>query len=103
MDKVGIPRGLFYYYYGEIWKNFFDNLNISYIISPRTNKDIVSRGSKIANDEMCQALKIYLGHISFLQEKCEYIIVPRIDNFKIDNQKYIVEHQNQYLLFLDFL
>jgi len=86
MDKIGIPRGLFYYYYGDIWKNYFDYLNISYIVSPNTNKEIMERGINIANDEMCQALKIYLGHVDYLKDKCEYILVPRVDNYKLDNQ-----------------
>lgn len=86
MDKVGIPRSIFYYYYGEIWKNFFDYLNIPYIVSPNTNKNIMLKGTNIANDEMCLALKTYLGHVSYLKDKCDYILIPRIDNEKIDNQ-----------------
>ncbi len=86
MDKVGIPRGIFYYYYGDIWKSFFDYLKIPYIISPSTNKEIMLLGTKYSNDEMCLALKTYLGHVSYLEDKCDYILVPRIDNFGLDNQ-----------------
>ncbi len=86
MDKVGIPRGIFYYYYGDIWKNFFDYLKIPYIVSPNTNKEIMLLGTKYSNDEMCLALKTYLGHVSYLEDKCDYILVPRIDNFKSENQ-----------------
>ena len=25
--KIGIPRSLYYYYYGDLLKNFFENLN----------------------------------------------------------------------------
>ncbi len=86
MDKIGIPRGIFYYYYGEIWKNFFDILKQPYIISPNTNKDIISKGLNCSNDEMCLALKTYLGHVSYLKNKCDYLLIPRIDNFGLDNQ-----------------
>lgn len=86
MDKIGIPRSLFYYYYGDIWKTFFESLNIPYIISPNTNKDIMDRGIKVSNDEMCLALKNYLGHIDYLKDKCNYILVPRICNYKVSNQ-----------------
>ena len=86
MNKVGIPRGLFYYYYGDFWKDFFDSLNITYVISPNTNKDIIDKGEKLANDEMCLSLKTYLGHIEYLKDKCDYILVPRISNFKNNNQ-----------------
>ena len=86
MDKVGIARGLFYYYYGDIWISFFDYLQIPYIISPNTNKEIMLKGIKIANDEMCLAFKTYLGHLSYLEDKCDYFLVPRIDNYGLDNQ-----------------
>ena len=86
MNRVGIPRSLFYYYYGDIWKDFFDSLNVPYIISPKTNQDIMNRGINIANDEMCLSLKNYLGHIDYLKDKCDYILVPRVSNFKNSNQ-----------------
>ena len=86
MSRVGIPRSLFYYYYGEFWKDFLDSLDVPYIVSPETNQDIVNRGIKIANDEMCLSLKNYLGHVDYLKDKCDYILVPRISNFKNNNQ-----------------
>lgn len=86
MNRVGIPRSLFYYYYKDLWIDFFDSLNIPYIISPNTNKNIMSRGETVANDEMCLSLKNYLGHIDYLKDKCDYILVPRISNFKNNNQ-----------------
>ncbi len=86
MDKVGIPRSIFYYYYGEIWKNFFDYLKIPYIISPNTNKEIMDLGLKESGDEMCMALKTYIGHASYLKDKCDYLLIPRIDNYGIENQ-----------------
>ena len=86
MNRVGIPRSLFYYYYKDLWIDFFDSLNIPYIISPNTNKNIMSRGETVANDEMCLSLKNYLGHIDYLKDKCNYILVPRISNFKNNNQ-----------------
>ena len=38
--KVGIPRGLFYYFYSDLWMLFFDKLGIDYIVSPETNREI---------------------------------------------------------------
>ncbi len=86
MYKLGIPRSLFYYYYGHFWQDFFNALKIDYLISPITNKKIMENGMKIAGSEMCLSLKNYLGHIDYLKDKCEYILVPRISNFKNDNQ-----------------
>ena len=86
MKTVGIPRSLFYYYYKDLWEDFFNALNISYIVSPKTNNLIMNKGLKIADSEMCLSLKNYLGHIDYLKDKCDYILVPRISNFKNDNQ-----------------
>lgn len=84
--KVGIPRALFYYYYKDKWLNFFKNLDIDTVVSPPTNKEILNMGSSIANDEMCLSLKIYLGHIYYLKDMCDYILIPRIDNYGLSNQ-----------------
>lgn len=84
--KIGIPRGLYYYYFKDLLLNFFKNLDIEIVISPKTNKEILDLGKEKANDEMCISLKNYLGHVATLQDKCDYILVMRIDNYGIDNQ-----------------
>lgn len=84
--KIGIPRSMFYYYYGELFKNFFENLDFEVVISPLTNKEIMELGKKYAYDEMCLSLKNYIGHVCYLKDKCDYILVPRIDNFGISEQ-----------------
>ncbi len=83
---VGIPRGLFYYYYGDLWIAFLDTLGVPYILSEETNREIVDLGMHYATDEMCLSMKIYLGHIASLKEKCDTILVPRIDNYGTKNQ-----------------
>lgn len=84
--KVGLPRGIFYYYYGDLLKKFFSYLDIEFIISPKSTKDLYEIGNNIANDEMCSALKLYFGHVNYLIDKVDYIIVPRIDNYGLSNQ-----------------
>lgn len=84
--KIGIPRALHYYYCGNLWKNFFENIDCEVVISPTTNREIINNGIKYANDEMCLALKIYLGHVAYLKDKCDYILVPRIDKYDVSNQ-----------------
>lgn len=84
--KIGIPRSLYYYHFKDLWINFFDYLNVDVIISPETNKEILDLGMKYSNDEMCLSLKNYIGHVAHLKDKCDYILIPRIDNYGIDNQ-----------------
>ena len=84
--KIGIPRSLFYYYFKDLWLNFFKFLNLEVVVSPETNKEILDLGLKYSVDEMCLSLKNYIGHVMYLKGKCDYILVPRIDNYGIDNQ-----------------
>ena len=84
--KIGIPRSLYYYYYKDFWINFFDYLKIDIIISPKSNSEIFDLGIKYSQDEMCLSLKNYIGHVAYLKDKCDYILIPRIDNYGLDNQ-----------------
>jgi len=84
--KIGIPRSLYYYHFKDLWINFFEYLNIDVIISPETNNEILDLGLKYSTDEMCLSLKNYIGHVAYLKDKCDYILIPRIDNYGIDNQ-----------------
>lgn len=84
--KIGIPRSLYYYHYKDLWLSFFKRLKIEVVVSEKTTKEIVKKGIEISNDEMCIPLKNYLGHIISLKDKCDYILIPRIDNYGINNQ-----------------
>lgn len=87
MDKitVGIPRSIFIKY-ENFWKYYFEKLNIKIIFSKLTDKGIIDLGMKYANDEMCMSFKTFLGHIAYLQDKCDYVLVPRINNYGIKEQ-----------------
>lgn len=84
--KIGIPRSINYYQNKYMWKYFFKKLNIEIVLSPKSNREIINCGNDIANDEMCLSLKNYLGHINYLKDKCDYILIPRIDNYGRSNQ-----------------
>ena len=84
--KIGIPRSINYYQNKYMWKYFYKKLNIEIVLSPKSNREIINCGNDIANDEMCLSLKNYLGHINYLKDKCDYILIPRIDNYGRSNQ-----------------
>ena len=88
MDKVkiGIPRSIPYYYCKELWISFFEKLNIEIIESPKTNKEIIAKGIRLAQDEMCLALKVFIGHVDYLVDKCDFILIPRIEDYGVSNQ-----------------
>jgi predicted nucleotide-binding protein (sugar kinase/HSP70/actin superfamily) len=84
--KIGIPRALVYWkepfsggsHQGYFWKNFFENLGVEVILSPKTNKEIIEMGVKVADPETCFATKVFLGHLQWLEGKVDYIFVPRL-------------------------
>lgn len=84
MNKItiGIPRALLYYKYNTLWTNFFEELGCDVVVSPDTNKSILDNGIKLSMDEACVAMKIYMGHIYYLLDKCDYILVPRLKCIK---------------------
>lgn len=83
---IGIPRALLYYYDKDLWLEFIKYLGYTPIISDYSNKKILEDGTKIAPDEACLSLKLYLGHIINLQNKCDYILVPRLYSIRKNEQ-----------------
>jgi len=81
--KIGIPRALQYYFYEDLWLNFFKNLGFETVVSPETNKEIVKMGVQHSIDEACFSSKIFIGHVEYLLDKCDIIFVPRIENSAI--------------------
>ena len=92
MKTVGIPRGLLYYYYDTLWKAFFDCLQVPYIISKKSNLNLLKKGQEKAVDEACLALKLYLGHIEDIKDQCDYILIPRI--FSLEKQEQVCTNFN---------
>ncbi|MCI7702100.1 MAG: acyl-CoA dehydratase activase-related protein [Tenericutes bacterium] len=68
------------------WTTFFKELGFNTILSSKSNKKILKDGINISNDEACLALKMYLGHIIDLKDKCDYILVPRMYSIKKNEQ-----------------
>lgn len=80
--KVGIPKGLLYYRYYPFFETFFRELGAEIIISPDTNKEILNLGIKSSVDEACLPIKIFHGHVTYLKDKCDIMLIPRIMQLK---------------------
>jgi predicted nucleotide-binding protein (sugar kinase/HSP70/actin superfamily) len=74
----GIPKGLLYYKYHVFIEEYLQELGAEIIVSPDTNKDILDEGVKYCVDEACLPVKVFHGHVAWLRNKCDTIIVPRI-------------------------
>ena len=79
--KIGLPRAFLYHRYGVLWKTFFANLNCQIVVSPETNRNILELGINNTLEECCLSYKIYIGHVLYLKDKCDYILISRICNY----------------------
>lgn len=84
--KVGIIKGLLYYYDEVLWLNFFKNLGVTTITSDTTTKETISKGTLIAPDEACLSLKIFIGKVMELKDKCDVLFIPRLFSIKEHEQ-----------------
>lgn len=81
IPAIGIPRALLYYRYGTLWEHFFRALDVPVILSPLSSRGILDIGARLAPDEGCISLKMFIGHVEALIGKCERIFIPRYSNY----------------------
>ena len=77
---VGIPRGLLFYRYGELWQTFFRELGREVRVSDRTTRAVFEAGDAASVDECCFASKVYLGHVRSLLGEVDALFIPSIAN-----------------------
>lgn len=78
VKTVGIPRALLYFRYHVFWETFLTGLGCKTVYSPPTNRQLLLNGINLAIDENCLPVKILLGHIDYLKDKADVILLPRI-------------------------
>ncbi len=78
MIRIGIPRALLYYQYYPMWKTFFEELGAEVVVSPSTTQAMLSSGSSRVVAETCLPVKVFLGHVLSLVEKCDWIFIPAV-------------------------
>lgn len=83
---VGIPRALLYHKYSVLWENFLKNLHVKVMVSPLTNKQLLAEGLNRTIDENCLPMKIFLGHVNYLQNRVTHLFIPRIASINKDEQ-----------------
>ena len=71
---IGLPRAYLYYKNNKLWINFFKYLGCSVCVSPSTN-DEIRENATIFNINTSYNNKIYMSHIFYLFNKCDYVLV----------------------------
>jgi len=78
MVRIGIPRALLYYQYYPMWKAFFEELGAEVVVSPPTTQIMLAQGSARVVADTCLPVKVFLGHVFALTEKCDRIFIPAV-------------------------
>jgi len=76
--RIGIPRALAYFAYYPFWKGFFQSLQVEMVLSSETSKGLLDLGVKEAVADACVPIKLFHGHVLDLQDKVDYIFLPRL-------------------------
>ena len=91
---IGIPQALFYWKNPFFWEEFFKNLGFEVVLSPKTNKEIVEKGVRIADPETCFSVKILFGHLLFLEDRVDSIFIPRLKTKETHSQNLYSKSEN---------
>ena len=85
--QIGIPRAMSYYNFFPFWFGFFEDLGIKVVLSDKTTKETMSKGSALVVTETCLPVKVYVGHVLNLLEKgIDKIFIPSLQS--IDHKIY---------------
>jgi predicted nucleotide-binding protein (sugar kinase/HSP70/actin superfamily) len=77
MTRIGIPKGMFYFEYSQMWEEFFRSIGCDVVISQDTNKKVMDDGVKYCSNETCLPVKIFHGHVISLKDKVDYVFISR--------------------------
>jgi len=86
MIRIGIPSALLYYQYYPLWKTFFEELGAEVVVSPPTTQAMLAEGSARVVADTCLPVKVFLGHVLSLVEKCDWIFIPAVRS--VENKVY---------------
>ncbi len=84
---VGIPRGLIFYHYPELFKTFFEQLGAKVVLSKPSTQKLLRNGLKVSSDEECFSCKVFYGHIIDLKNQVDFLFLPQFHG----NHKFLVK------------
>lgn len=84
--QIGIPRAIQFYQHYPLWRTFFEELGADTVVSPPTNREIVTAGAKVVADVTCLPVKVYAGHVTWLRDhgNVDFVFSPAIWNLEKD-------------------
>jgi len=76
--KIGLPRALLYYRYGDFWRRFLTELGAEVVLSRKTDRVLVQDGVTRVPGEVCLPIKIVAGHLAELAGRVDAVFFPRL-------------------------
>lgn len=77
--QVGIARGGLFYELYPFWSAFFQELDMEVVLSKESNEEILEKGKRDLEAEMCYPLEVLVGHYQDLWEQdLDYIFLPEV-------------------------
>ena len=86
MTRIGIPRALLYYQYYPMWQAFCQEVGVEVVVSPPTTQAMLAAGASRVVADTCLPVKVFLGHVLSLVDKCDMIFIPAIRS--VENRVY---------------
>ncbi|AKX97182.1 acyl-CoA dehydratase activase-related protein [Neomoorella thermoacetica] len=84
--RVGIPRGLSYYYLFPFMQGFLTALGVEVVVSPPTDAVTLAAMNACPTDEPCVSVKLYFAHAKRLVESgVDYLFIPVLSSVEKDN------------------
>ncbi|QGP93989.1 hypothetical protein MGLY_34140 [Neomoorella glycerini] len=84
--RVGIPRGLAYYYLFPFMKGFLSTLGAEVVVSPLSDALTVEAMNCCPTDEPCVSVKLYFAHAKRLVDAgVDYLFIPVLSSVEKDN------------------
>ena len=84
---VGIQQALHFYQLGIFWTNFFWELGLMCVFSPKTNHKVSIAGIESMTSETCYPVKVSHGHVKFLMDKTKYLFLPSMIDMRTPSEK----------------
>lgn len=80
MLRIGIPRALNFFHHYPLWRTFLQEIGADVVVSPATNRDMVTAGGQVVADVTCLPIKVHAGHVIWLRDQgqVDFILAPAI-------------------------
>ena len=59
-----------------MWRTFLRELNAEVVVSEPTNYELITQGASRVVSDTCLPLKVFIGHVHSLVNKCDFMLIP---------------------------